>query len=74
MDILGAFFAAIVSTYLVYGGRLEAGYAGFALNMVLAFTRQILGLVTFYNMLEIQCKQIVFIPKEYHAYDCLFSQ
>lgn len=56
IDILGAIFSGIVSTYLVYGDHLEAGYAGFTLNIVLSFTRQILVWVRIYNMLEIEGK------------------
>ena len=54
MDVLGAVFSGIITTYLVYGGRLEAGYAGFTLSIVLSFTRQVLVWIRVYNMLEIE--------------------
>lgn len=54
IDLLGAVFNGIVSSYVVYSGNLKAGFAGFTLNLVLAFTRQILVWVRIYNMLEIE--------------------
>lgn len=54
IDLLGAAFSGIVSCYVVYSGHLRAGFAGFALNLVLAFTRQILVWVRTYNMVEIE--------------------
>ncbi|KAH8113755.1 P-loop containing nucleoside triphosphate hydrolase protein [Phellopilus nigrolimitatus] len=54
VDSLGAIFSGVVSVYLVYGGRVEAGFAGFTLSMVLSFTRLILSWVRYHNLLEIQ--------------------
>ena len=54
IDLLGSIFSGVVSAYLVYGGHLEAGYAGFTLNVVLAFTRQILMWIRNYNLLGIE--------------------
>ncbi|KAI5122642.1 hypothetical protein M0805_008726 [Coniferiporia weirii] len=58
VDSLGAIFAGVVSAYLVYGGRVGAGSAGFTLSMVLAFTRQILIWVRLYNMVEVQANSL----------------
>ncbi|KAI5122631.1 hypothetical protein M0805_008718 [Coniferiporia weirii] len=58
LDSLGAVFAGVVSTYLVYGGKVEAGTAGFTLSMVLLFTRLILYWVRLYNMLEIYANSL----------------
>ncbi|KAH8108752.1 P-loop containing nucleoside triphosphate hydrolase protein [Phellopilus nigrolimitatus] len=58
VDSLGAIFAGVVSTYLVYGGLVEAGFAGFTLSMVLSFTRLILIWVRIYNVFEIQVKSL----------------
>ncbi|KAI5122638.1 hypothetical protein M0805_008723 [Coniferiporia weirii] len=59
VDTLGAVFAGVVSAYLVYGGRIGAGFAGFTLSMVLSFTRNILYWVRIYNLLEIQANRFV---------------
>lgn len=52
-DSLGGIFAGAVSAYLVYGRSVTAGTAGFALSMVLTFSRYILYWVRIYNLLEI---------------------
>ncbi|KAI5122640.1 hypothetical protein M0805_008724 [Coniferiporia weirii] len=58
VDSLGAIFAGVVSAYLVYGGRIGAGTAGFTLSVVLSFTRIILFWVRIYNLLEIQANSL----------------
>lgn len=54
IDTLSGIFAASVSVYLVYGGKVSAGAAGFTISMVLGFSRQMIWWVRMYNMLEIQ--------------------
>ena len=56
IDSLGGIFSAVVTTYIVYGGRVSAGAAGFTISIVLSFTREILWWVRFYNLLEVQGK------------------
>ncbi|KAI5122628.1 hypothetical protein M0805_008717 [Coniferiporia weirii] len=58
VDSLGAVFSGVVSAYLVYGGRIGAGTAGFTLSVVLSFTRIILFWVRIYNLLEIQANSL----------------
>lgn len=57
MDILGAIFSGVVATYIAYGGHLEAGYAGFTLNIILTFTRQVMVWVRAYNLVELEGEQ-----------------
>ena len=66
MDALGAILSGVISAYLVYGGQLDAGYAGFTLNIILSFTHVILVTVRFYNLLEIEGKRYTII------YTCIF--
>lgn len=54
VDSLGAIFSGAVAAYIVYSGRVQAGYAGFTLSVVLSFSRQILVWVRFYNLVEVQ--------------------
>lgn len=65
IDMLGAVFSGIISTYLVYGGHLEAGYAGFTLSIVLSFTSQLLTWVRLYNILEIEGVKLLLSSREY---------
>lgn len=62
MDLLGVFFSGIISAYMVYGGRLEAGFAGFTINTAMSFTGTILTLVRFYNIVEIEGWHYIFVP------------
>lgn len=56
IDTLSGIFAASVSAYLVYGGKVSAGAAGFTISVVLGFSRQMIWWVRIYNLLEIQGK------------------
>ncbi|OCB86631.1 P-loop containing nucleoside triphosphate hydrolase protein [Sanghuangporus baumii] len=58
MDSLGAVFAGVVASYLAYGSKFSAGYAGFTLSIVLSFSRQILVWVRIYNIVEIQANSL----------------
>ena len=60
IDGLGAIFAGVVATYITYGGQLDAGSAGFTLNLVLTFTGYILAWVRLYNILEIEGTHLSF--------------
>lgn len=59
IDTLSGIFAASVSAYLVYGGKVSAGAAGFTISVVLGFSRQMIWWVRIYNLLEIQGKASV---------------
>lgn len=61
MDSLGAIFSGVVATYIVYGSHVQAGYAGFTLSVVLAFSRQILGWVRYYNSVEVEGVILTFL-------------
>lgn len=54
IDTLCGIFAASISTYLVYGGRVSAGSAGFTISVVLTFARQMMWWVRTYTLLELQ--------------------
>ena len=54
IDGLSGVFTASVAAFLVYGGSLNAGQAGFTISVVLSFSRQMIWWVRIYNLLEIQ--------------------
>ena len=56
IDTLSGIFAATVSAYFVYASGITAGYAGFALSLVLGLSREVLLWVRTYNWLEIEGK------------------
>lgn len=56
IDVLSSVFAAVVTSYLVYGQQLGPSTVGFTLTMTLAFTGLILWWVRIYNILEVECK------------------
>lgn len=56
IDALSGLFAACVSAYLVYGGRVSAGQAGFTISVVLGFSRQMTWWIRWYNLVEIEGK------------------
>lgn len=58
MDTLGSIFSCIVASYLVFSGKLEAGFAGFTISVVLSFSRMILYWIRIYNLLEIQANSL----------------
>ena len=51
---MGAVFSGVIATYITYGGQVDAGSAGFTLNVVLSFTTMILLWVRFYNLAEVE--------------------
>jgi hypothetical protein len=53
MDTLGGVFAGAVTAYIVYGGQVSAGIAGFTISLVLSFSREVLWWVRMYNLLEV---------------------
>lgn len=54
VDALSGLFVACVSAYLVYGGKVSAGEAGFTISVVVWFSRQMTLWVRWYNLVEIE--------------------
>lgn len=54
IDTLCGIFAASITTYLVYGGKVSAGTAGFTLAVVLTFARELMWWVRTYTLFELQ--------------------
>lgn len=61
IDALSGLFAACVSAYLVYGGRVSAGQAGFTISVVLGFSRQMTWWIRWYNLVEIEGKELLLL-------------
>ncbi|TYJ59220.1 hypothetical protein B9479_000209 [Cryptococcus floricola] len=54
LDMLGGLFAACLAAFLVYGPRLDASTAGFALSQAISFSSMILWWVRMLNEMEVQ--------------------
>ena len=54
IDMLGALFAALLAAFLVYGPRLDASTAGFALSQAISFSGLILWWVRMVNQMEVE--------------------
>ena len=59
MRFLSDVFTTALATYLVYYGHQSAANIGFSLNTALSFSREILGLVTFYNFFQVATNRCV---------------
>ncbi|KAI0360840.1 multidrug resistance-associated ABC transporter [Trametes cingulata] len=58
MDIMGTTLLAVLAAYLIYGGRLSASNAGFAMNMAGGFTIRILGWIRELNELMLAANSL----------------
>lgn len=56
IDSLSGLFVAAISTYVVYGGKIDAGLAGFTITILMSFSKDIVWWARVFNMLEIQGK------------------
>lgn len=54
LDALGGLFSAVLAAFLVYGARLDASTAGFALSQAISFSQMILWWVRLTNDMEVQ--------------------
>lgn len=54
IDMLGGLFAAVLAAFLVYGIKLDASTAGFALSQAVSFSTMILWWVRMINEMEVQ--------------------
>lgn len=57
IDSLSGLFVAAISTYVVYGGKIDAGLAGFTITILMSFSKDIVWWARVFNMLEIQGKK-----------------
>ena len=58
IDMLGGLFASLLAAFLVYGPRLNASTAGFALSQAISFSAMILWWVRILNQLEVEGNSI----------------
>ena len=54
IDMLGALFAALLGAFLIYGPRLPASTAGFALSQAISFSAMILWWIRMMNEMEVE--------------------
>lgn len=54
IDMLGGLFAAVLAAFLIYGIKLDASAAGFALSQAVSFSSMILWWVRMLNDMEVQ--------------------
>jgi ABC-type multidrug transport system fused ATPase/permease subunit len=54
IDMLGGLFASVLAAFIVYGAKLDASTAGFALSQAVSFSTMILWWVRMVNEMEVQ--------------------
>lgn len=54
IDMLGGLFASLLAAFLIYGPKLDASTAGFALSQAISFSSLILWWVRLVNEMEVQ--------------------
>lgn len=66
LDSLSALFAAGVAWYLVYASSISASGVGFVLAMAVSFTDLVLGLVNWFNQLEVNANSLERLDEYIH--------
>jgi hypothetical protein len=67
-------FAGVIATYITYSGRVDAGSAGFTLNLMLTFTGLVLAWVRLYNALEIHGTSLSYYQWLFRLFILVHSQ